>query len=203
MKKKIKNLLVLSGFLLLTQHIQAQANTALWDKLSLEVQYGMNTALSPKDNSTKSDYNGFKFFQSGINYQIDEIWGIRGTYAMSNFKHKNLDGFGVSYKKLVLEGTYNILAAVNKAPQLFDITAHAGLGLGMGASETLKDDDMVGVFQVGLMPKYTFNSRISAFLDATYVNQFSQDYGFNGLAIKQGSGSYLNVGLGVQVRLGK
>lgn len=203
MRSKFKSFLTVTGFVLLVQNINAQANTAVWDHLSVEVQYGMNTALSPKEGIATSDYSGFKFFQVGVNYHVNDIWGVRGTFAMSDFKHKDLAGLGVNYKKLVLEGTYNILTAVNKAPQLFDITAHAGLGLGLGASETLKEDDMVGVFQIGLMPKYNFNSRVAAFADATYVNQFSQDYGFNGLAIKQGSGSYFTVGVGVQVQLGK
>ncbi|HUH25608.1 MAG TPA: hypothetical protein VLY87_03200, partial [Flavobacterium sp.] len=70
-------------------------------------------------------------------------------------------------------------------------------------SEIASGKDMAGVAQIGIMPKYNFSPRVAVFLDGTFVNQFSQDYGFNGVAVKQGSGSYLNVGLGVQVRLGQ
>ena len=200
MKNKLRSLLLMSGFVLLAQNIQAQANRALWDNLSIEVQYGMNAALSPKDGITTSDYSGFKFFQAGINYQIDDVWGVRGTFASSNFQHKDFDDLGVKYGKLTLEATYNILTAVNGMIQPFDVTAHAGFGLGSGKSESLKGTDMVGVAQIGIMPKYNITNQFAVFLDGTFVNHFSQDYGFNGSGIKQGSASYFNAGLGVQYR---
>lgn len=201
MKKKLRNTLLICGLILSFQGANAQ-NKALWDNLSLEGQYGMNTALSPKEGLNTGDYSGFNFFQFGINYHIDDIWGVRGTYANSKFSHKDLDNSGVKYSRLMLEATYNILTAINLGPQDFDITAHAGLGLGSGKSEYKSGTDMVGVAQIGIMPKYNFSRRIAVFADGTFVNQFSQDFGFNGVGIKQGSGSYLNVGLGVQVRLG-
>lgn len=201
MKKKLRNTLLICGLALSFQGMNAQ-NKALWDNLSLEGQYGMNTALSPKEGLNTGDYSGFNFFQLGINYHIDDIWGVRGTFASSKFTHKDLDDSGVRYSRLMLEATYNILTAVNGASQDFDITAHAGLGLASGKSESRSSNDMVGVAQIGIMPKYNFTHRIAVFIDGTFVNQFSQDYGFNGLNIKQGSASYLNVGLGVQVRLG-
>lgn len=203
MKNKLRSLLLVSGFVLLAQNIQAQANRALWDNLSIEVQYGMNAALSPKEGITTSDYNGFKFFQAGINYHIDDVWGVRGTFASSNFQHKDLDDSGVKYGKLTLEATYNILTAVNGIMQPFDVTAHAGFGLGSGKSESLKGTDMVGVAQIGIMPKYNISNQFAVFLDGTFVNHFSQDFGFNGLGIKQGSASYFNAGLGVQYRFKK
>lgn len=201
MKKKLRNTLLICGLILSVQATQAQ-NKALWDNLSVEGQYGMNTALSPKEGITTGDYSGFNFFQLGIMYHIDDIWGVRGTFANSKFTHKDLDDSGVKYSRLMLEATYNILTAVNLTPQNFDITAHAGLGLASGKSESKSGSDMVGVAQIGIMPKYSFSHRIAVFVDGTFVNQFSQDYGFNGLNVKQGSGSYLNIGLGVQVRLG-
>lgn len=203
MKKKLRNILLTGSLFLSFYGMNAQTNSALWDNLSLEGQYGMNSALSPKEGLTTSDYSGFNFFQFGLNYHVDDIWGVRGTFASSNFKHKDMNNLGVMYNKLMLEATYNILTAVNQNPQSFEITAHAGLGLASGKSESLSGKDLAGVAQIGIMPKYNFSSRIAVFLDGTFVNQFSQDYGFNGLTIDQGTGSYLNIGLGVQVRLGR
>ncbi|MEG1377821.1 MAG: transporter, partial [Myroides sp.] len=99
--------------------------------------------------------------------------------------------------------TYNIFAGINGMMQPFDVTAHAGFGLASGNSESLSGNDIAGVAQIGIMPKYNFTSQFSVFIDGTFVNQFSQDYGFNGTAIKQGSGSYFNVGLGVQYKFKK
>lgn len=183
---------------------QAQAQMAppksIFDNLSIEIQYGLNNAISPTDGITSSDYSGFHFFQAGFTYHIDDVWGVRGSFAQTKFTHKDIDGSGVKYSKLTLEATYNILTAINNLQQPFDVVAHAGLGLGVGKSEPLLGEDLIGVAQIGLMPTYRFNTQFAVFLDGTYVNHFSQNFGFDGLAIKQGSASYLNVGLGLQYR---
>lgn len=185
-------------------HQSAQAQTppakSVFDNLSIEAQYGLNSAMSPNEGIQTSDYSGFHFFQAGFTYHIDDVWGVRGSFAQSNFKHKNTDGSGVKYSKLTLEATYNILTAIYNLQQPFDVVAHAGLGLGIGKSEPLPGEDLIGVAQIGLMPTYRFNNQFAVFLDGTYVNHFSQDFGFDGLGIKQGSASYLNIGLGLQYR---
>ena len=204
MKKNFKRILFTSVLLSFTPFVKGQTNNSVINKISLEAQYGLNSALSPNEGITTSDFSGFKFFQFGLNYHINDIWGVRGSFAMSNFQHKDVNEAGVKYSKLTLEATYNIFTAVNQGTlQPFDVSAHAGFGLGLGKSETLSGEDMVGIAQIGIMPKYNFTEQFSVFIDGTFVNQFSQDYGFNGIGIKQGSGSYFNVGLGVQYRFGK
>ena len=206
MKKKFKGILALAFVALAATNMQAQAPTqsSLFDNLSVEAQYGLNSALSPNEGITTSDYSGFNFFQLGLNYHFNDIWGVRGTFASSNFKHKDVSDLGVKYNKLMLEATYNIFAAVNGGMmQPFDVTAHAGFGFALGKAKSKGDNDLVGVAQIGIMHKYIFTSQFAVFIDGTFVNQFSQDYGFNGLGIKQGSGSYFNVGLGVQYKFKK
>lgn len=203
MKRRFKSILIVACLVFVSKNAQAQTSPSVFDNLSIEAQYGLNSALSPNEGITTSDYSGFNFFQLGLTYHIDEVWGVRGTFASSNFKHKDVDGFGVKYNKLMLEATYNILTAANGMIQPFDVTAHAGLGLASGNSEVLSGNDLTGVAQIGIMPKYYFNSQFAVFIDGTFVNQFSQDYGFDGLGVKQGSGSYFNVGLGVQYKFRK
>jgi len=205
MKRNFKGLLALACIALAGTNVQAQAQTSgsVFDNLSFEAQYGLNSALSPNEGITTSDYSGFNFFQLGLNYHIDDVWGVRGTFASSNFKHKDVEDHGVKYNRLMLEATYNIFAGINGMMQPFDVTAHAGFGLASGKSELGGDNDLAGVAQIGIMPKYNFTSQFSVFIDGTFVNQFSQDYGFDGRAIKQGSGSYFNVGLGVQYKFKK
>ncbi len=203
MKKKFKSILILGCLVCASQYGFAQSQGSVFDNLSIEAQYGLNSALSPNEGITTSDYSGFNFFQLGLTYHIDEVWGVRGTFASSNFKHEDIDASGVKYSRLMLEATYNILTAANRMIQPFDVTAHAGLGLASGNSEVLNGNDMAGVAQIGIMPKYYFTPQFSVFIDGTFVNQFSQDFGFDGLGVKQGSGSYFNVGLGVQYKFRK
>ncbi|HLW41994.1 MAG TPA: outer membrane beta-barrel protein [Flavobacterium sp.] len=204
-KKTIKKNLIACGVVLTAQFAQAQQAPDIWKNLSIEGQYGMNSALSPSEGITTGDYSGFNFFQLGLIYHIDDVWGVRGTFASSKFEHENINNSGVNFSRLMLEATYNILTGINGRAAFgtvsdFDITAHAGFGLGQGKSDARSGTDMIGVAQIGLMPKYNFSQNVAVFLDATFVNQFSQDFGFNGLGIEQGSGSYLNLGLGVQIR---
>lgn len=205
MKRNFKGIFALAFVALAATNVQAQsqASGSVFDKLSVEAQYGLNSALSPNEGITTSDYSGFNFFQIGLTYHIDDVWGVRGTFASSNFKHKDIDDDGVKYNRLMLEATYNIFAGINGMMQPFDITAHAGFGLASGKSEVLADNDLAGVAQIGIMPKYNFTSQFSVFIDGTFVNQFSQDYGFNGAGVTQGSGSYFNLGLGVQYKFKK
>lgn len=204
MKRNFKGILAIACLTFAGINVQAQQTSSVFDNLSVEAQYGLNSALSPNEGITTSDYSGFNFFQLGLTYHIDDVWGVRGTFASSNFKHKDVEDHGVKYNRLMLEAAYNIFAAVNGGMmQPFDVTAHAGFGLASGKSEALGDNDIAGVAQIGIMPKYNFTSQLSVFIDGTFVNQFSQDYGFNGAAVKQGSGSYFNVGLGVQYKFKK
>lgn len=203
MKRKFKGVLAVACLAFAATNAQAQTQGSVFDNLSVEAQYGLNSALSPNEGITTSDHSGFNFFQLGLTYHVNDVWGVRGTFASSNFKHKDLEDSGVIYNRLMLEATYNILTAVNGMMQPFDVTAHAGFGLASGKSESLGSNDMAGVAQIGIMPKYNFTSQFSVFIDGTFVNQFSQDYGFDGLGIKQGSGSYFNLGLGVQYKFKK
>src|SRR5690554_455213 len=67
----------------------AQEGTFL-DKVSVEAGFGFNLALSP-DNVDRTDVSGINTFQIGATYQINGLWGVRGTYANTTFRHKDLD----------------------------------------------------------------------------------------------------------------
>lgn len=193
------------GIALMSQFSQAQEATDIWKHLSFEAQYGFNSVLSPTEGIDAGDYSGLNFYQFGITYHIDDVWGVRGTFASSKFEHKNLNSLGVNFSKLTLEATYNILTGIKGKDNFgternFEVVAHAGLGLGQGKSDARSGTDMVGIAQIGLMPRYSFSPNFAMFIDATFVNQFSQDFGYNGWGIEQGSGNYFNLGLGVQIR---
>lgn len=201
MKKSLKAIIAFSFLGFAVNNLSAQTTqTNFLSKVSLDAKYGMNMPLSPTENITASDYTGFNHFEVGATYHFDEEWGIRGSFASSTFKHKDFDNFGVNYSKISLEATYNVLTAIKKLKQPFDVTVHAGFGLGMGKSKSLSGSDMIAVGQIGIMPKYFINSDFAIFVDGTFVNQFSQDYSFNGLSNSKTSGSYLNLGLGVHYR---
>ncbi len=189
---------------------QASAQQASFlDKVSLEAGYGYNMALRP-DNIETSDVSGFNTVQLGLNYQINDIWGVRGTYSNTTFKHKDVENASINYNKLTAEATFNVMEAVNASAyptsSTFQLVAHTGAGLNFGKSKATDQTDMIANFQIGIKPQYNITNRIGVFLDGTYIMNFKQNYGFNGMAIpgeSETTGSYVTGLIGVAVKLGR
>ncbi len=176
------------------------------DKVSLEAAYGYNMALSP-DNIETADVSGFNTVQLGANYQINNLWGVRGTYSNTTFKHKDFDNAGINYNKLTAEATFNVLEAVNPSAfptnSVFQMAVHAGFGLNFGKS---KVTDAMGNFQIGIKPQYNVSNRIGIFLDGTYIMNFKQHLDYSGLSLPDGgetTGGYVTGLIGVAVKLGR
>ena len=128
------------------QQSNAQQGSFL-DKVSLEVAYGYNMALTP-DNVETADVSGFNTVQLGANYQINNLWGVRGTYSNTTFKHKNFDNASINYNKLTAEATFNVLNAINNAKFPTTSTAQkAGSG-----KQWKKTSTMRSIFTV-IVPK--------------------------------------------------
>ncbi len=202
-----KLVLVAAIAVLSVNQIKAQETQTsnLFDKVSLEVGYGYNQALSP-DNVDRTDVSGLNTIQLGANYQINNLWGVRGTYSNTTFKNKDFDNAGVNYNKLTAEATFEVLQAINPKITKFQIIAHAGLGLNFGKSKATDATDTMGNFQIGLKPQYNVSNRVGIFLDGTYIMSFSQNIGYDGLNISgedSTTGGYATGLIGVSVKLGK
>src|SRR5690606_34708069 len=187
--------------------VQAQEGRFL-DNVSLEASYGYNLALSP-DNVDRTDFSGFNTLQLGATYQINPLWGVRGTYSNTTFKHKDNSDIGITYNKLTAEATFNVLEAITPSTmpmqQAFELSAHAGLGLNFGKSKVTDETDAMGNVQIGIRPQYNVTNRVGIFLDGTYIMNFKQDYGFNGMSIPgedKTTGGYVTGLIGVTVKLG-
>lgn len=190
------------------QQSNAQQGSFL-DNISLEAAYGYNMALSP-DNIETADVSGFNTVQLGLNYQINDIWGVRGTYSNTTFKHKDVDNASINYNKLTAEATFNVMQAVNASAyptsSAFQLVAHTGAGLNFGKSKATDQTDMMANFQIGIKPQYNVTNRIGVFLDGTYIMNFKQNYGFNGMSIpgeSETTGSYVTGLVGVTIKLGR
>ena len=181
---------------------------SFFNQVSLEASYGYNLALSP-DNVDRTDFSGFNTLQLGATYQINPLWGVRGTYSNTTFKHKDNSDIGITYNKLTAEATFNVLEAISPSTtpmqQAFELSAHAGLGLNFGKSKVTDETDAMGNVQIGIRPQYNVTNRIGIFLDGTYIMNFKQNYGFNGMSIPgedETTGGYVTGLIGVTVKLG-
>jgi len=196
----------------LDNYASNSAPTQFWDKTSLEVSYGFAMPFSPADGLEVADYNSFVNFQLGANYQFNNFWGARLTYAYQNFENKNNSNYGVDYNKFMAEATFNIISAVNPSAiytqeKKFEVIAHAGIGGTFAKSKSTKVKEEIYNAQIGLKPTYEISRKVNIFADVTYVFNLHQDLAYSGASAKidggNVSGSYLNTMIGLQVKLGR
>ena len=203
----MKNLII-SVFTIVLFATQMQGQDRFWNKTALEVSYGYAIPLSPTKNITASDYNSFVNFQAGVNYQIDDLWGVRLTYAYQDFENKNNKNLGVHYNKFMAEATFNVLKAIYRfdsylSARKFELQLHGGVGGSLAKRKHDKASNNMLNLQVGLKPIVAISKRVNLFLDATYVVNFNQAYEFSGASINGSTtGGYLGVNAGIQVKLG-
>jgi len=201
--KKLVSILVL--VLATAQQSNAQQESFL-NKVSLEAGYGYNLAVSP-DNIDAATVSGFNTVQLGATYQLNTLWGVRGTYANTTFKDKDVSRAAINYNKITLEATFNMVEAISGVTNSpFEVVAHAGFGLNFGKSETIDAVDKIANAQIGIKPQYQITNRVAVFVDGAYIMNLKQNYGFNGMHIpgeSETTGSYITGLVGVAVKLGK
>lgn len=195
---------------LLSVSLNVNAQTgSFWSKTSLEAAYGYNLALTP-NNVDRTEVSGLNTLQIGANYEIDDLWSVRGTYANTTFKHSDFSHLGITYNKLTAEAAFNVVEALNNSAypssNVLKVDAHAGLGLSIGKSKAKNSTDAMGNFQVGLKPQYNITNTVGIFIDATYIMNFSQDLGYNGLSLpnkEKTMGGYITGLAGVSIKLAR
>lgn len=188
--------------------LNVKAQDHFLGKTSVEASYGAAVPLSPANFITRSNYISFSNFQGGVSYQINSLWGVRGTYAYQQFQDKDNTDLGVQFHKFVAEATFKILEAVNPQTSfvqknIFDVVAHAGIGGTFATRSTDSSTNKIGNLQIGIKPTYLLSDRFGIFLDGTYIMNFNQAYAYNGKSINGGTtGSYVTAAVGLEFRLG-
>ena len=187
------------------------------EKIILEASYGFNAPSNPTEDykgvtMKPGDYAGFNNLQLGLTYQINEDWGVRGTYMLANFKNSADKDTGAQMHKLAAEAVYTLFnnavsARYTASSNGFVLYTHVGLGVSINQSQLHGSDDFMANAQIGVKPTYQFSNRYSVFINPLYIVNFSQHTGFDGRYLDAKSdgtiGSYYTVNLGFNVRLGK
>jgi len=205
MKKQI-----LAAIALVATAVSTNAQTSdFWNRTSLEGSYGFAMPLAPTDNIDAADYSSMINFQGAVHYQIDDLWGVRASYAYHKFENKDFSALGVAYHKFMAEATFNVLEAINPQTSVmhsspFQLYAHAGIGGSFATRNMDNATNKMGNVQIGLQPMYNFSNRMGVFVDATYVANFNQAYQFDGTFIPGGTtGGYFTTLVGLKISLGK
>lgn len=207
-KLTVLNILLFCG-IFITQKTHAQSRRVdFFDKIKLEAGWGLNTPVAPTKNTSISDFVGLESFYVGTNYELNETWGVRGTYAYNHFENKQNTDIQLIMHKFVAELTMSIgnLVSYNSFYSDyndFDVIAHAGIGVSLGRKKNYSATDWMRNIQIGVMPTYRVLQKISIHLDITYVINTSQNYSFSGEYKVDAIEGYLLSNIGLSIDIGR
>lgn len=187
----------------LTANVVAQENKTFVQRLSFEAGAGYLIPVSVSEGLSSSDFKGFRNFHVATNYELTDLWGLRFSYANNSFQEKNDSSMGLTHHKFVIEGTFNIIEWIEMQRNPLEVIMHGGAGLSFGKSKVTSGVDKMGTLQIGIMPLYRISNNISIHLNAEYVANLKQNYGYDGEQFyrdgKHVTGEYfvMNFGLGL------
>ncbi len=186
-----------------TSIVVAQEHKTFVERLSFEAGAGYLVPLSEIEGLSSSDFSGFRNFHVAANYELTDLWGLRFSYANNSFQDKNDSSMGLTLHKFMLEGTLNVIEWIEMQRNPFEVIIHGGAGMSLGKSKQSSGSDKMGTLQIGVMPLYRITDKVSIHLNAEYVANLKQNYGFDGKQFysdgSHGTGEYfvMNFGLGL------
>lgn len=203
-------ILLANFFLIRNAHAQhAYAVQDFFDRSRLEVGVGWHSTMAPTKNVSSSEFSSFNTFYAGWHYELNEEWGVRGTYAYHSFEHKDFSIRNLTMHKLMLEVTYSVSSAFPvgyyySKSRDFDLLLHAGIGASLLIREVNSGDDFIKNLQIGVMPQYMFSDRVAIQLDILYVLNVSQNYTFSGVHLTPDGRTegFITATIGLSIGLG-
>lgn len=177
-----------------------------FDKIKLEAGWGFSAPIIPTKNTSVPDFIGLDSFYVGTNYELNETWGVRGTYAYNHFENKQNNNIQLTIHKFIAEFTLsvgNIRSYNNFYSDYndFDIIVHAGIGASLGRKKINTGNDWMRNLQIGIMPTYRVLKKISVHLDLSYIINTSQNYSFSGEYKIDAIEGYFTANIGLSIDL--
>jgi OOP family OmpA-OmpF porin len=205
MKKAILSILFLCA-------VTAHAQEKNFNQFSIELSFGLNSPLSPSDNSgyDVGEFGGFRHFDIGGRYMFNRYYGVKMNFSYDKFQHKDLDELSVAYKKISAEFVLNVSQALNfylTPERIIQIQTHSGFGITFAKPASISNNERIGNLIIGVNPQVKISERIAITTDFSYNFIFKQHFDYAGNLINPDyegvTGSFINFSLGLQFYLGK
>lgn len=218
----MKKIFLLISLLFFSKQLFSQKR---YNKTSVEIGYGFNIPIHPKNDIATSDYILPNHIDIGVRYMLDDYFGLKFHYANDRFRNKNDKNIGNGYHRLGIEAVYNFSNKLDLFNNKFNIFFHTGIGLTYAFPEAIKRFKNGGEFTFGLTPyntkrferignlifgitpQFRLSDRTSLIFDLAYVINTEQQYSYSGELLyinrKKIRGSFLNFSIGIQFYLGK
>ena len=206
------NLSKTKGFILLILLAFAgklSAQEINYNRWSAELTTGIHVPFSPKEGVARSKYIDFKQFQLSGRYMFSEEFGLKGHYGFNQFANRKNHKEKLEMHRIGLEGVANIGKLLNvdyRVREKVNLLVHSGLGISFANSPAETGTDHTGNILVGLTGEIKISNRLTLLTDATYIANFKQHFGYNGIQFENGNsktGSFLNLSIGIMYSFGK
>lgn len=173
------------------------------DQYSLEIDYGFNSA---------DGISGFTHAGGAFRYMVSDYWGLKFDYGYDQFREGSNPEIGTNYHRFSAQGVYNLgrkLKFGDFSDGYFNTLLHGGLGY--SALQAVQKDgiDNIGNVIIGITPQVWLSESFALTVDASYIFNFTQHYGFDGYypngkpAGNSFTGNIITASVGVTYYFGK
>jgi len=201
MKYKITLLALLLSFIAFSQKSKIRTD----DQYSFEAEYGLSLGSSPR--IMDMEHWGISF-----RYMMDRNWGLKFDFAKDRFS-EDVESVTVAgnYTRISIQAVNNLGRTLNSMTmngERLGLLGHAGLGYSSLTSDQYTGTDNIMHLIIGLTPQYKISNSFAVYVDASYIMNYSQHLGFNGLypngvGPKTFTGSLVNASLGISYYFGE
>lgn len=183
--------------------------TTDYDRWSIEVNGGINTAANPM--TPGYDISSLNFFHAdlGVRYMFNTKFGMKLDFGYDSFKESDDSAeFDTKFMRVALQGYANLgrIMEFETWTQRINLLGHAGVGVGQFTNDDAYNfDDKVGNFLLGLTAQFKITESVVLNGDFTMINNFSQDRTIDGFSANQSLGfdsTVYNASLGLTFYLG-
>lgn len=189
----------------------AFSQTTNFNKLSIEIAYGLNHPTSPSDNSgfDAGDFSEFKHVDIGGRYMFSPLFGGKLSYSYDRFQYENTSVLAITYNRISLEAVVNLARVFNfsfNRQRKFQIQAHTGAGITFAQPKSIDKYEKIGSLIIGLTPLFKVSDRFAITTDFSYIINLKQHYDYGGILIDPNynsiTGGFINFTIGLNFAIG-
>lgn len=194
------------GILLLTA-ITARAQDTVYNRFSLDAQFGVNSPTDPM--APEYDSPTFNMFHVGLGarYMFTQRFGLRLGLGYDQFGERDrTPEFQTDYYSATLEGVANLGKIFHFKQRRFGLLLHAGLGYAAMSNDSAPETNHMATAVIGLTPQFRLGERVNLYLDASGTAHVYQNYtyDFTRTHSQRGVDGHLySLSIGIQFNLGK
>lgn len=223
MKKIVFIVGILIGYLGQSQ-VNPPSGYKPYDRFTIEPMLGYHVPLSPGNNIHKFDYAGFKHFDIGGRFMINQLFGVKVNYVFDRFENRHNRDMGNTYNRVGAEAVFNLLRVLDVHQyylEKYAILIHGGVGLTLAYPDSRKvasssglnlfkndRNERLGSLIFGVTPTMRLNDSLALVLDLTMNSGTAQQYGYDGETVfpdyrDKTIGTYMTISVGVHITLGE